>query len=389
MIADAEKGLFDVILVHKLDRFSRSLLDVLTYLDRLGRLNVSFVSATEQFDFSTPFGKVILAMLGAFAQWYLDNLRTEIIKGKKERARQGGWNGTLSFGYTTPKALRERLMRSNLSEDHEERIETALEKYDNLDDSDALPCPFDSRGVKMAFELYATGEYSDNDIATRLNEQGYRTARASNLFTSHTVREMFTNRFYLGETSYNGGRGGRSSKTTRTWMDGNHEAIVTSELFEQVQQQRGMRAKKFNVQYNHQNHFYPLSGLLVDECGITWNGHFKRGERHYRQSIYKGKHSDCDKTGRKTRPANVLETQIADVLDDLEIPQAWYVQARKEIQEVPANYETSERTLIAKLDRLKKLYIEGDLSEKEYDKMRADIRQRLSEAQVSVRVTPN
>ncbi|MEO0565469.1 MAG: recombinase family protein, partial [Chloroflexota bacterium] len=117
MIADAEMGKFDLILVHKLDRFSRSLLDVLTYLDRLGKLNVSFVSATEQFDFSTPFGKVILAMLGAFAQWYLDNLRAEIIKGKKERARQGGWNGTLSFGYTTPRALRERLMRFDLAEE--------------------------------------------------------------------------------------------------------------------------------------------------------------------------------------------------------------------------------------------------------------------------------
>lgn len=81
---------YDVIVCHKLDRFSRSLLDVMSQLAALNERGVTFASASEQFDFSTPFGKVILAMLAAFAQWYVDNLATEIRKGKQERARQGG-----------------------------------------------------------------------------------------------------------------------------------------------------------------------------------------------------------------------------------------------------------------------------------------------------------
>ncbi|MFC1961188.1 recombinase family protein, partial [Chloroflexota bacterium] len=50
MIDDAEAGQFDVIVVHKLDRFSRSLLDTLSYLGQLDKTNVSFISATEDFD---------------------------------------------------------------------------------------------------------------------------------------------------------------------------------------------------------------------------------------------------------------------------------------------------------------------------------------------------
>lgn len=111
MLKDAEAGLFDVIVVHKLDRFSRSLADVLIYLKKLGEKGVEFISVTENFDFTTPFGKLMLAVLGAFAEWYLDNLRNEVMKGKRERVRLGFWNGTLSFGYTTPGRLRKDLLR--------------------------------------------------------------------------------------------------------------------------------------------------------------------------------------------------------------------------------------------------------------------------------------
>ena len=72
---------------------------------------MAFVSATEDFDFSTPFGKLILAVLGAFAQWYVENLAAEVRKGKKQRAYSGGWNDTLNFGYTTPSRMRRMLIQ--------------------------------------------------------------------------------------------------------------------------------------------------------------------------------------------------------------------------------------------------------------------------------------
>src|SRR5262245_48150886 len=84
MLADAQAGLIDVVIVHKLDRFARNLRVTLETLEKLERAGVGFVSISEQMDFTTPIGKVILATLAAFAQYYSDNLATEVRKGKHE-----------------------------------------------------------------------------------------------------------------------------------------------------------------------------------------------------------------------------------------------------------------------------------------------------------------
>jgi DNA invertase Pin-like site-specific DNA recombinase len=73
LIEDAEAGLLDVVVVHKPDRFARNLRVTLETLERLDRAGVGFVSISESMDFTTPIGKVILATLAAFAQYYSDN----------------------------------------------------------------------------------------------------------------------------------------------------------------------------------------------------------------------------------------------------------------------------------------------------------------------------
>src|SRR5262249_23628187 len=98
MLEAAEARQVDAVLVHKLDRFARNLLVLLTSLNRLGRADVSFVSVTEQIDYSTPQGRLFLIMLGALAEWYSNNLSEETGKGKRERTRQGLHNGQVPFG---------------------------------------------------------------------------------------------------------------------------------------------------------------------------------------------------------------------------------------------------------------------------------------------------
>jgi site-specific DNA recombinase len=153
---------FDAIIVHKLDRFTRSVEDMLSYLRELESLNVALVSATEQFDFSTPMGRLMLTMLAAFAEWYLGNLSHETAKGKRARAESGMWNSEVPFCYAV----------------HYRKV-----GGDGL----ARPDEHDAQGVGLAFGKYATGQYSDNDIARLLNEAGYRPkgrgARALELFS--------------------------------------------------------------------------------------------------------------------------------------------------------------------------------------------------------------
>ena len=89
MLDDARQGQFDVLVCHKLDRFSRSLVDVLLTLDELQQCNVTFASASEPIDFTTPIGCMMLVILAFFAEWYLQNLSAETTKGKRARFEAG------------------------------------------------------------------------------------------------------------------------------------------------------------------------------------------------------------------------------------------------------------------------------------------------------------
>jgi len=98
MMEDTLARKFDVLVVHKLDRFSRNLRVTLEYCDKLSKARVDFLSINEQMDFTTPSGRVHLAMSGAFAQFYSDNLSQETKKGWHERREQGLYCGILPFG---------------------------------------------------------------------------------------------------------------------------------------------------------------------------------------------------------------------------------------------------------------------------------------------------
>ena len=215
MLRAAESRLFDIVIVHKLDRFSRSLQDVLHYLGHLDKQGVSLISISENWDFTTPIGRLMLAMFAALAEWYVNNLSDETSKGKRERARSGSWNGTLPFGYTTPKRLKQMLL--DLGADFEaakvdeaEYSQKAAIIEDVLDqangrhrETDAMVCPFTSPGLRLAFERYSQGLSSDTDIAMLLTHNGYRTNGqfGSNPFGKDTITHLLQNRFYLGETS--------------------------------------------------------------------------------------------------------------------------------------------------------------------------------------------
>lgn len=379
MIDDAKAGHFDVIAVHKLDRFSRSLIDVMTYLNMLNDHSVSFVSVTEDFDFSTPIGKVILAMLAAFSQWYLDNLSNEVSKGKKERARKGGWNGTLSYGYTTPQRLRDKLMSLNQqykSGDMDklayardcELIEDTLEQYDDAGDTDAVPCPFDSPAVTLTFETYATGQYSARQIADILNRDGYRisTRNKNSLLSTDTVGKMLKNEFYVGKTSY----GAKVEGKTRKWIPGNHDAIISHELFDQVTLIRENRHTKYNPNPHNQKQCYPLTPLLIAvETGKTWRGQVQRGKRRYIRN-------KTDDVAGKLIYADDLEKRVGEFLGDLRLIPEW--EHSLYISELPASKPQFEvDKMNSQLERLKKLFMYGDIDEsfylKESSKLKQDI----------------
>lgn len=94
----ATAGGHDTIVVHRLDRFARSLITTLRELRRLEQSGVGFVSINENIDFTTPIGRVLLALLASFAEYYSRNLSVETKKGLHEKKRQGFHVGYVPWG---------------------------------------------------------------------------------------------------------------------------------------------------------------------------------------------------------------------------------------------------------------------------------------------------
>jgi site-specific DNA recombinase len=99
MIKDSERGIFDVIIVWKLDRFARNRYDSARYKTQLKRNGVKLVSATEVIS-AGPEGIILESVLEGYAEYYSADLSEKVVRGMTENALKGIYNGgTIPFGY--------------------------------------------------------------------------------------------------------------------------------------------------------------------------------------------------------------------------------------------------------------------------------------------------
>lgn len=379
MMRQAQAKQFDYIIVHKLDRFSRSLSDVVKNVALLKQAGVGLVSVSEPWvDTTTPQGEFMLHLFALLAQWDNQNRARETAKGKAARARAGFWNGTLAFGYTTLKFLKRELLafgeqfeKGGIDQEayirHTRLIEDYMERWTHMTEGDAIPHLKNRYGVILAYEMYSIGNVSDRDVAVGLNEEGYRTTGnwGEKPFENDTVRPMLQNRFYLGETQYKG-----------EWLPGRHEALISEELFQKCQEARARRRSRTPRKKSNRR-VYPLSRLaLCAECEQPLRGQPNWQDRRYYRAP---KRADKACSGRMI-PALEAEQAVLEYLAQIRLPADWrervlaMSQAKRGDSE---SYETKKTRLENRLERLKTLYKLGDIEQAEYIADRADIHNKL------------
>ncbi|MBN1955844.1 MAG: recombinase family protein, partial [Anaerolineae bacterium] len=254
LLHEATLGRFDIVIVHAIDRFYRDLQGLLKTLNHLRQHDVTFISITENLDFSTPWGKLTLAVLGTLAEIYIDRLRQETRKGKVARAAKGLHNGTPPLGYCY----------GNCAACGDPNgagycpLHGGPNRQDYTPSLPLLPHPVDCEAVRLAFQWHASGECSDGEIAARLNgyvhflpdgsEIHFRTRGrmgrgAPGPFGKDTVRDMLQHPFYIGLVPYYG-LDGKSHKRKREDAEalypGRHEPIVDPATFEESQRVRAL-----------------------------------------------------------------------------------------------------------------------------------------------------
>jgi site-specific DNA recombinase len=387
LLASARRSEFDVVVVHKIDRFNRNLTDFILVLRELKAINVRFVSVSEDIDFTSPTGELTLMVLAWLAQWHLDNLRTEVVKGKYQRVRSGHWNGTLPFGYTTPKRVQKKLMDLGRAYNANEltledysaqtaQLEALLEQHSGAIDTQAIPDPVNAPAVRLVFEKYATGRYSYQDIADMLNEAGYLTSGqfGNNPFGKETIRDMLANRFYLGEVSYVGA----NKKAQRQTFAGAHAPLIDKVTFAQAHAARSRRApdQKSYTRRGEKVHEYPLSSLLYcAHCQSRWTGTVRRGQRVYRDSNqHKG--IACEHAPHSA-PAHKLEDAVRKLVLSHALPQDW--KDRIASLNLPDEPGLPDRRplLHARLQRLGHLYEMGHIPIEDYQRKADSLNRQL------------
>jgi site-specific DNA recombinase len=341
LLLDAEAGLLDVVVVHKLDRFARNLRVTLETLERLERCGVGFVSISEQMDFTSPIGKVILATLGAFAQYYSDNLSTETKKGKQERKAQGLYNGLLPFG-----------LKKNSA-------------------GIAVPDPETYPGLLLAFRLAAEGK-SDREVADALNAAGYRTTgnRGRNPFTKDTVCRLLQNRFFLGELP--DGHGG--------WFGGVHEPVLDDDLFDRAGAMRAAnRRSPGPISVPRQRRTHSLSGLGV--CGRCGGKLHVMTDRHDKARIYCYQGRQAKACDQRSTILDVIDAQLAAYLATFRLPEetvAQVVRLHERAHDQRDDADRRRRELASRIERIAEMYKWGDLTREAYRAEREHLEAELA-----------
>ena len=338
------------ILVEKTDRLTRNFQDYVLIDDLIQKRDIEVHLAKEGEILSQrakSHTKLIHGIKVVLAKNFIDNLSEETAKGMLEKAAQGHWPTTAPYGYKNNKQIK--------------RVELDTEK---------------SAYVKRAFELYATGHFSLKNLVNALYFEGYLFRASTAKPSLSNIHHILTNPFYTGQFVFKG-----------MHYVGHHPAIVSKDLFNEVQHQLKLANKP-----DYQNRTIAFSGLLTcGHCGCAVTGDIKQKGRYvyYRCTHHKQKCPD------KYIRQEVLSEQFAKVVQRLTITPdqyQWMVDGLKEINAVK-DEEVSDRladigTEIKRAQgRLSQMYedkLDGVIDEALYRKKSREGRRRIEELEATL-----
>ncbi|MGV1037851.1 MAG: recombinase family protein, partial [Candidatus Nanopelagicales bacterium] len=224
----------DYVIVHKLDRLARNRADDVEITKALDASNVRLVSTTESID-QTPSGMLLHGIMSSIAEFYSRNLAAEVTKGMGQKAKAGGTVGRAPLGY-----------RNHRTVDSEGReVRTVIV------DPERAPL------IKIAFDLYTTGEWTVASLTELLNQRGLTTVPTpkmpSRQITDGLLHKILTNPYYKGQTKYQG-----------VHYEGRHEALVDETTWQRVQE---VLSSHVNGERTRRHPHFLKSTVYCGQCG--------------------------------------------------------------------------------------------------------------------------
>jgi len=272
----------------------------------------------------------------AFGQskYYVDNLSENVKRGLREKLRRGEWPGCAPLGY-----------------------------YNDATTHTVKPDPEKARFVYKAFELYATGNYSLEELLKEVHRWGL-TAKAGKPIFKSCLAKMLRNPFYYGVMIYKGER-----------FEASHPPLISKKLYDSVQ---AVIAQKTRVIKKTVDKFTFTGLMKCGECGASITAELKKGHIYYRCTK---KISAC--TQRYLREEALLEqinSAILKVFIDNETKNKIINLCEKLIQEegkassaLVSQFQDKLKYFDSQIERLIDLYVAKEITQEEYQRKKANL----------------
>jgi len=280
LLEDIDGGRVDVVVVYKIDRLTRSLADFAKIVERFDRRNVSFVSVTQAFNTTSSMGRLTLNVLLSFAQFERE-VTAERIRDKFAASRKKGifMGGNPPLGYDA----RDRKLVINNGE--AEVVRFVFQRYLELPSVLRLRAELDAKGIKTKSWISTRGR-----------------SKRGGPWHIGPLRHVLRNRVYVGDAMHKG-----------TPHPGEHEPIVSRELFEAVQTKLNDSRTS-----HHRNRTIGsdalLTGLIFDDRGNAMSPSKSRrpGGKHYLYYVSQARLQRREPDAMRPIPAEIIEHVVRD-----------------------------------------------------------------------------
>ena len=277
LLGDIEAGKIDIVVVYKVDRLTRSLIDFAKLVETMDQTEVSFVSVTQSFNTTNSMGRLTLNMLLSFAQFERE-VTAERIRDKIAASKaKGMWmGGIVPLGYEA----NGRTLA--IVDEHAAVIRDLFRRYCEIGNVRLLKEQLDDEGMMIPERFTATGRKMGGVP-----------------FTRGQIYKVLSNPIYIGEIHHKGQAYG-----------GQHEAIIEPDLWATVQErlaanrQGEQRTPTIKAQSL-------LAGKVFDEHGEPLGAsHACKGKVRYRYYVARERESGSTATDRIRIPARELEAAV-------------------------------------------------------------------------------
>lgn len=337
LLEDAEQGDYDCVVVWKISRVARNLVDLLEIVNLLQKKNIAFYSISEQFQVDTSSGRFMLQIMAATNEMERNQIAENVKLSMTKLSHEGFWmSGKAPLGF------------DNIELPNEKKGLAINEK--------------EAKIVQLIF-LEASKGKGYRSIANQLNRIGHKT-KFDNSFSSVAVRDILKNPVYIGKIRYNkyekwsDKRRNGLSKNVFT-VDGKHEGFIEKVLWEKVQHKLALSSK--NPAWNHRGASVLTGILKCPECGSpmainnvtnTLKDGTKKKIRYYSCSQFRNKGAAvCHANSIRADTADEqVASKLSRVIQQPEILDAVIENMNKKMNEEKEPLEQKRRSIQSEIE---------------------------------------